>query len=378
MNNNTFTESFKNVTDFRQPWKIKHKLIDIIFIAVVATIAGADKWIDVADFADDKEEFLKQYISLENGAPSHDTFERIFENLDSEAFNKSFISWTNTITNNSKDRIIAIDGKTSRRSHDKEIDKKAIHIVNAWVDENDLILGQLKTSEKSNEITAIPELLDLLFIKGSIITIDAMGTQKKIAAKIIEKEAEYVLALKGNQGTFNKEVKEYFEDAMLNDFKDIEVSKKITLEKGHGRIERREYYQTSDINWFEDKSEWENLNSFGMVKRTVTKKSKTTEEIFYYISSLEMPKDKPCDCFAKAVRKHWGVESCHWILDVVFREDDSRVRKNNGAINQSMIKKISLNILKQEKVSGNTISLRRKRNKAARDDNYLKEIINNI
>ena len=226
MDTNTFSESFKNVNDFRESWKVKHKLIDIIFIAIVATIAGADKWIDVADFAEDKEEFLKKYLSLENGVPSHDTFERVFENLDSDSFNKSFISWVNTLTDNSKGRIIAIDGKTSRRSHDKGIDKKAIHIVNAWVDENDLILGQLKTSEKSNEITAIPELIDLLFVKDAIITIDAMGTQKKIVEKIIEKEADYVLALKGNQGTFSKEVKEYFEDAVSNDFKGILHSRK--------------------------------------------------------------------------------------------------------------------------------------------------------
>ena len=378
MNNNTFTESFKNVIDFRQEWKVKHKLIDIIFIAVVATIAGADKWIDVADFAEDKEEFLKQYISLENGIPSHDTFERVFENLESEVFNKSFISWAQTLSNNSKGRIIAIDGKTSRRSHDNEINKKAIHIVNAWVDENDLILGQLKTEEKSNEITAIPELLDLLFIKDSIITIDSMGTQKKIVKKIIEKKADYVLALKGNHKTFSNEVREYFEDAIINEFKGIKVSKKTTREKGHGRIEKREYYQTGDIKWFTEKHLWEKFTSIGMVRRTVVIKEKTTVEIFYYISSLMTPEDGECDLFAKAVRNHWGVESCHWVLDVVFREDDSRVRKNNGAINQSMVKKIALNILKQEKVSEKNISLRRKRKKASRDDKFLERIINSI
>lgn len=378
MDTNTFTESFKNVTDFRQEWKVKHKLIEVLFTAVVATIANANTWIEVETFVQAKQEWFKKYIDLENGIPSHDTYERIFENLDSVAFNSAFISWSNELSDKSKGRIIAIDGKTSRRSHDREIKKKAIHIVNAWVDENDLILGQLKTSEKSNEITAIPELLDLLFIKGAIITIDAMGTQKKIAEKIIEKEAEYVLALKGNQGTFNKEVKEYFEEAMLNNFKDIEVSKKVTLEKGHGRIEKREYYQTSDINWFEDKSKWKNLNSFGMVKRTITIKEKVTEEIFYYISSLKMPEGKECELFSKAVRNHWGVESCHWILDVVFREDDSRVRKNNGAINQSMLKKIALNILKQEKVTKKKMSLKLKRFKASIDENFLEEIVNNI
>jgi len=376
MVSNTFTESFQNIIDFRQQGKVLHKLIDILFIAVVATIANADNWTEVEAFAETKEEWFKKYIKLENGIPSHDTFERVFENLDSEAFNKAFIGWTRGIANNSEGRIIAVDGKTSRRSHDGE--KDAIHIVNAWVDENDLILGQLKTFKKSNEITAIPELLDLLFIKGSIITIDAMGTQKKIAEKIVEKEADYVLALKGNHGTFSNEVKKYFEDALESEFKDIKYSKKLTLEKGHGRIEKREYFQTDDIDWFEEKHLWKKLTSIGMVRRTIEIKGKTTIETFYYISSLKTPEDGECNLFAKAVRKHWGVESCHWILDVVFKEDNSRVRKNNGAVNQSMLKKIALNILKQEKVSTKKTSLKIKRYKASLNEQYLDGIITGI
>lgn len=373
METNTFTESFGNIIDYRQQGKIKHKLIDIIFVAVVATIGNANNWIEVEAFAEAREKWLKKYIALENGIPSHDTFERVFENLDSEAFNKAFINWTTTITDKSEGRIIAIDGKTSRRSHDG--DKGAIHIVNAWVDENDLILGQLKTSKKSNEITAIPELLDLLFIEGSIITIDAMGTQKKIAKKIVEKKADYVLALKGNHGVFKEEVKEYFEDAIENEFKEIKYSKKVTLEKGHGRIEKREYIQTNDIDWFAEKHLWKKLTSIGMVKRTVTIKEKITVETFYYISSLNTPETGECDIFAKAVRNHWGVESCHWILDVVFREDDSRVRINNGAANQSMLKKIALNILKQENVSKKKRSLKLKRFKASLDEEFLDKIV---
>lgn len=376
MVSNTFTESFQNIIDFRQQGKVLHKLIDILFIAVVATIANADNWTEVEAFAETKEEWFKKYIKLENGIPSHDTFERVFENLDSEAFNKAFIGWTRGIANNSEGRIIAVDGKTSRRSHDGE--KDAIHIINAWVDENDLILGQLKTFKKSNEITAIPELLDLLFIKGSVITIDAMGTQKKIAEKIVEKEADYVLALKGNHGTFSDEVKKYFEDALESKFKDIKYSKKLTLEKGHGRIEKREYFQTDDIDWFEEKHLWKKLTSIGMVRRTIEIKEKTTIETFYYISSLKTPENAECALFAKAVRKHWGVESCHWILDVVFNEDNSRVRKNNGAVNQSLLKKIALNILKQEKVTTKKTSLKIKRYKASLDEQFLDEIIAGI
>ncbi|SHK28081.1 Predicted transposase YbfD/YdcC associated with H repeats [Paramaledivibacter caminithermalis DSM 15212] len=202
-----------------------------------------------------------------------------------------------------------------------------------------------------------------------------MGTQKKIAEKIIEKNGDYVLSLKGNQTKFHDEVKEYFEDAIENDFKDTEYRTKITLEKGHERIEKREYFQTSDIEWFEEKHLWKKLTSIGMVRRTVIIKEKTTVENCYYISSLDMPKDGECELFAKAVRKHWGVESCHWVLDVVFKEDDSRVRKNNGAQNQSMLKKMAMNILKTEKVTKKKISLRRKRFKAAMNIEFLEEII---
>lgn len=378
MDTNKFIENFSHMPDFRQEGKVKHKLIDIIFTSVVATISNANTWIEVETFVEAKKEWFKQFVELKNGVPSHDTYERVFENIDSTVFNSSFMNWTHNISNESEGRIVAIDGKTSRRSHDKSIDKKAIHIVNAWVDENDLILGQLKTEEKSNEITAIPELIDMLFLEGAIVTIDAAGTQKKIADKIISKKADYVLALKGNHGTFHKEVKDYFEDIEKNNFKDIDYSKKVTLEKGHGRIEKREYIQTNDIDWFSEKHLWTGLNSIGRVKRTVTTKGKTTVEVFYYISSLVAPADAECDLFAKAVRKHWGVESCHWILDVVFREDNSRVRKNNGAINQSMLRKIALNILKTETITKKKTSLKLKRFKASIDENFLTKLILNL
>lgn len=371
-----FEKTFSTVEDFRQENKIKHPLIEILFIAIVATIANADGWIAMATFAESKEEWLKNYIPLENGVPSHDTFERVFENIDLDSFNKTFIDWTKRLCRNSKNRIIAVDGKTVRRSHDGE--RKAVHIVNAWVDENEIILGQLKTDSKSNEITAIPELLELLFLKGSIVTIDAMGTQKKIAKKIIEKNGDYVLALKGNHEIFSNEVEQYFNDAIENDFKDIEVSKKTTLEKGHGRIEKREYFQTNDIDWFVEKHLWKSLTSIGAVRRTVTIKDKITVETSYFISSLSTPKPEECELFAKAVRKHWGVESCHWILDVVFREDDSRVRKNNGAANLSQLKKIALNIMKTEEVTTKKMSLKMKRYKAAMNEEFLSKIVSGI
>ena len=378
MDTNKFIENFSHISDFRQEGKVKHKLIDIMFTSVVATIANANTWIEVEAFVEAKEEWFKQFIELKNGVPSHDTYERVFENIDSAIFNSSFMNWTHDISSKSKGRIVAIDGKTSRRSHDKNIDKKSIHIVNAWVDENDLILGHLKTEEKSNEITAIPELIDMLFLEGSIVTTDAAGTQKKIVDKIINKKADYVLALKGNHSNFHKEVKDYFEYVEKNNFEDVNYSKKTTLEKGHGRIEKREYIQTNDIDWFSEKHLWNGLNSIGRVKRTVTIKEKTTVEIFYYISSLEIPENGECDLFAKAVRNHWGVESCHWILDVVFREDNSRVRKNNGATNQSMLRKIALNILKTEIITKKKTSLKLKRFKASIDEIFLTKLILNL
>lgn len=371
-----FNDSFKNVKDFRQEGKVKHKLMEILFIAVIAILANANTWIEIGTFAEIKKDWLRKYLPLESGVPSHDTFQRVFENLDAKSFNKAFVNWTNKISDHTEGRIIAIDGKTVRRSFDDG--KNPIHLVNAWCDENNLILGQIKTYEKSNEITAIPELIDLLFLKGSIITIDAMGTQKKIAEKIIKKKGDYVLALKGNQGLFHKEVQEYMEDAYQDDFKDIHCSKNVTKEKGHGRIEKREYFQTSDIDWFSEKAKWKKLKSIGMVQRTVIKKGKETIERCYYISSLETPLEGECELFAKAVRKHWGVESIHWSLDMVFREDESLVRKNNGAENLSMLRKIGMNLLKKEMPDQKKMSKNMKRFRAAMDEKFLEEIIENI
>lgn len=371
-----FKKSFEEVEDFRQEGKVRHKLINILFIGVVATIANANTFLEIGTFAVIKEEWLRKYIDIDNGVPSHDTIQRVFEHLDSKAFGKAFIEWTNKLSDHTSGRIIAIDGKTVRRSFDG--DKKPVHLVNAWVDKNDLILGQIRTSEKSNEITAIPELLELLFIKDSIVTIDAMGTQKKIAEKIIKKKGDYVLALKGNHETFHKEVEEYLKDAINNDFKDVQVSRKTTLDKGHGRIEKREYIQTNDIEWFSEKKLWKALKSIGMVRRTVIQNGKETVEISYYISSLEAPVEGECELFAKAIRKHWGVESCHWMLDVLFKEDNSLVRKNNGAENLSMLRKLALNILKEEVPGQKKMSKNMKRFTAGLDEKFLDLIVQNI
>lgn len=231
------------------------------------------------------------------------------------------MDWTNKLSDHTEGRVVAIDGKTVRGSNDKG--NSPIHLVSAWVDENDMILGQVKT--------------------------------------------DYVLALKGNQGLFHKEVEEYMEDAIKNNFKDMKCSKKVTKEKAHGRIEKREYFQTNDIAWFSEKSLWKGLKSIGMVRRTVIKDDKRTVEKCYYISSLEAPTDGECELFAKAIRKHWGIESCHWLLDVIFKEDKSLVRKNNGAENLSMLRKIAMNILKKDIPAEKKMSKNMKRFRAAMD-----------
>lgn len=369
MKSDCFIEYFENVPDFRQEWKIKHPLIEIFFIAVAATIAYANSWEEVEEFAEDREEWLKQYLELPNGIPSHDTFERVFDRIDPIEFSKGFATWSNEIAERSEGAIVAIDGKTSRRSFDNQKDKSAIHIVNAWISTNSMILGQLKTSEKSNEITAIPALLDTLFLKGCIITIDAMGCQKAIVEKIVEKKADYVIAVKGNQPTLQQNIIDWFNFAEENNFKEFKCDNHKTLDKGHGRIEKRKYYITEDIDWLDNKEDWKNLKSIGMAIRENFEKGKTTIEKRYFIANIKAD----AKLFAKAVRGHWGVESTHWILDMVFREDENRERKNYGPENKSLLNKTALNIIRS--YSGDKKSLKGRRFKACMNSDYLTKLI---
>lgn len=365
-----FVEYCEHITDFRQEGKIKHPLKDILFIAVAATIANADSWTQVEDFAETHEEWLRQYLELPNGIPSHDTYERVFDRIDAVQFAKAFTAWTDEIADRSEKAIVAIDGKTIRGSFDNQNETSAIHIVNAWISTNSLILGQLKTNAKSNEITAIPELLDMLLVKGCIITIDAMGCQRDIAEKIIDKKADYVLALKGNQPELYENVVQWFNEAEVNGFKGFEVDDHKTFDKGHGRIEKRSYYITEDIDWLFCKDKWKGLKSIGMAVRVSTENDKTTIEKRYFICSI----NADAKLFAKAVRSHWGIESTHWLLDVVLKEDTCRERKNNGPENKSLLNKVVLNKLKQHK-DNKKISNPRKRYKASMDTNYLEQIM---
>ncbi len=371
-----FIETFGKIEDKRQEWKVKHNLVEIIFITFVSYMSNSNTWQEIEVFAKTKESWFRRYIPLDYGIPSHDTLQRVFESIDPKSFNRAFMTWTDYIRDYTKGGIIAIDGKTVRGS--KSDDKKPLHLVSAWLDQNSIILGQVKTEEKSNEITAIPELLDLLFIKDCIITIDAMGTQKKIVEKIREKQADYVLALKGNHGIFHSEVELFLSDQLDRNFDGIEVSKKKTKEKGHGRIETREYFQTNDIDWFKEKNDWAGLRSIGFVRSTVETKGKKTLEIRFYISSLKAPEGGACDEFARAVRSHWGIESSHWTLDVTLKEDSCKVRETNGAENLAIIRKMVLNTLAKEIVGEKKLSKNLKRVKAAADDIFRSKLVQSV
>lgn len=362
------------IPDERQLAKVKHPLVTVIFTAIVATIAGSEDWEDMEEFVNEKLEWFKKYVEFPYGVPSHDTYERVFRWINPKIFMQSFLDWTNMVSAVVKGSVVAIDGKTMCGSGDDATGKKALHIVSAWCSETGLVLGQVKTSEKSNEITAIPDLLDILDVTGCIVTIDAMGTQTKIAEKIIKSKADYVLALKGNQETLHNEVVKFFEsceDEKYQQEHQIRVFSEIT--KGHGRNEIRESFITSDIKWMVDaRKDWKNLKSIGMVKYQSEKDGQKTTEKRYFICSIEDNAEK----FSYIVRKHWGIESMHWVLDVVFNEDSKRIRKDNGPENLSVLLKFAYNYLKKDTTPRK--SLRRKRFKASISMDYLESILNLI
>jgi predicted transposase YbfD/YdcC len=362
----TIAEHFSSLKDPRIQLKTHHKLIDIIIITICAVICGADDWQEVVDYGKAKHDWLKTFLELPRGIPSHDTFGRVFSLLRPEDFEKCFVNWIHAVFEITGGQTVAIDGKTLRRSHERSSNKAAIHMVGAWATQSGVILGQTKTEDKSNEITAIPELLKLLEIKGCIVTIDAMGCQKEIARQIADQEADYVLALKGNQGTLHKDVELFFEDALQCDFKDIPHESYETTDGGHGRVEVRRYVTVTDLDWLEDRAKWKNLNLIGMVQSERYIGDKITRETRYYISSL--PND--VKRFAEAVRDHWKIENqLHWVLDIAFREDDNRVRDRNAATNLSILRRFALSLCKQEKTAKVGIKVKRKR--AGWNNDYL-------
>jgi predicted transposase YbfD/YdcC len=354
---------FSNVSDPRAE-NCSHNLIDIFTITILGSICGCEDWESITIYAQYKEEFLKQFLELPHGIPSHDTFERVFKRINPLEFEKCFIDWTKSLCIRNVKGIISIDGKTLRSSGDKKGSKSAIHMVSAWSDDNQLVLGQLKVDSKTNEIKAIPLLLDLLDIKGSIITIDAMGCQKEIAAKIVNEGADYILALKGNQSNLLEEVENAFNQCTASYY-----DKKV--DKDHGRIETRECSVINDMDWIYESENWLGFKSIIKLDSQRIINEKIESETRYYISSLL---DNATN-FNSYIRKHWGIEnSLHWVLDVNFNEDKNRNRTGNSAENLTVVRRITLNILKSDK--SNRLSINKKRLKASFDNNYLLKILN--
>ncbi len=361
-----FLRFFKDLKDPRRP-NVRHLFTDILTIAIIAVMCRADDWSEVVTYGQSRLEWFKTFLELPNGIPSVDTFRRVFWRINPEAFERCFAQWTRELAQIIEE-VIAVDGKTSRRSFDKTADMQAIHLVSAWSAQNQLVLGQLATEAKSNEITAIPKLLDLLNLKKAIVTIDAMGCQTGIAEKILHGGGDYILAVKDNQPTLHAQTQALLDEAILEGFKAMNYDYFEQTEKGHGRLETRRCWVTNEIQWIGDGWRWPGLQSLVVIESHRTIKGQTTVERRYYISSL--PGDN-AQKMAQAIRAHWGVENqLHWRLDMSFREDESRLHKGHGAENFSRLRRIAMNKLKGDPSNS---SLKNKRYRCSIDPNYLLE-----
>lgn len=357
------------IPDPRIEKKCRHKLVDIVAISICAILCGADDWNAIEGFGKAKEEWFKNFLELPNGIPSHDTFRRLFSILSPEAFEQFFSDWVREVAGLVKG-VVAIDGKTLRRSHDRRLGKSAIHMVSAWSVENCLVLGQVKTEEKSNEITAIPKLLKVLALEGCIVTIDAMGCQKAIAKQIIEQDGDYLLALKGNQGNLSEAVEAIFDKADKVGYKGYGVDYYETAERSRNRTEIRRHWTMECDDYLEHTKTWKGLNMIGMVESERTIDGQTSIEYRYYIGSIE----NNAAVFGQSVRHHWGIEnSLHWRLDLGFREDESRIRKGYSAENFAVMRHVAINLLKQDRTT--KLGVKNKRLKAGWDDDYLEKLL---
>ena len=367
----TIADYFVGVEDPRIDRTKRHQLIDVITIAICAVICGADSWVAIETYGHAKQEWLKRFLELSNGIPSHDTFARIFSLIDPQNFQECFVSWMKSVAHKTDGEVIAIDGKSLKNSYDKKFGNRAINMVSAWSASNKLVLGQIKVDKKSNEITAIPELIKVLDIAGCIVTIDAIGCQKEIVNLISQKDGDYIIALKKNQKNLYESVELLFKEAISKRNKGENASDYSTRELGHGREEIRNYLMLADVSHrIDPDNKWNNLNSIGMVESVRTENGKTTVETRYYISSLNLDAKK----FGESVRSHWGIEnSLHWILDVALNEDDCRIRKDNAPQNFAVLRHIAVNLLGKEK--SKKFGIKNKQFLAAMDDNYLAKVL---
>lgn len=368
----TFLTHFNSIKDPRIERCKKYELLDILFLSISAVISGAEGWEDIEDFGKSKLDWLRQYCSFESGIPRHDTIARVIYRLKADEIETAFQSWISSLITKTGCDVIAIDGKTARRSFTTKDRKNVLHSVSAWSCQNQLVLGQTAVAEKSNEITAIPELLSLLDIENSIITLDAMGCQKEIAKQIVKKNADYILALKGNQSGMQAELEAWWHKEQREGLNQKNHDVYTDVSSGHGRIETRRCEQLLiNKSWLQEKYQWLGLKSVIQVSAEIIDKStgKVTKETRWFISSLALNAEQALG----AIRSHWQVESMHWTLDMTFREDESRIRKGNGALAFNVMRKMALNMFKQDKTK--SASIARKKKMACLNDEYRSTLI---
>jgi predicted transposase YbfD/YdcC len=363
----SFLHYFNDLPDHRQAGKVEYPLPEVLLLILLAVLAGAEAFTDIARFGERKIELLRRFRPYVNGTPSHDHLGDIFATLDAGAFQLCFVAWVAALTNTPAE-VIAVDGKTSRRSYQKS-SKEAIHMVSAFAARQRIVLGQVKVNEKSNEIVAIPALLDMMSVEGAVVTIDAMGCQRDIAAKIIEKKADYILALKGNQGTLCEDVAIFIDEQKALKYKDTTISTHETVDADHGRIETRHYTVVHDVEWLQERHQWPSLNAIVVVESQREINGKITNEMRFYITSLVML----ANVVGPMIRAHWAIEnSLHWVMDMVFRDDECRIRTDNAPANFATCRHIAYNLTR--KAPGKD-SIRLRRKTAGWDDEYLASLI---
>ncbi len=362
-------EHFTSLVDPRIERRKRHALADIVLLTICAVVSGANGWEAIEEFGCEKLDWLRQFVPFKNGVPSHDCIANVIARLSPKGFQTCLLSWTQSIAEVTDGEVIAVDGKSARGSRDRRRGRQPLHMVSAWACNNRLVLGQEATSEKSNEVTAIPKLLELLELRGCLVTIDAMGCQTAIAAQIVAQGADYVLGLKGNQSTLQEAVEDYWSVAQQDDFAHVQADFTEELDKDHGRLDVRRYWITEDLRTLPNTARWSRLRSIGMVERTCISDGKQSIERRYFISSIAADAIR----FAQAVREHWGVENrLHWRLDVTFGDDASRIRKGQAPAIMTSVRHLCMNLFEQE---GSAFSLPKKRRKAAWNDDYRAKVV---